>query len=393
MATRFRPADDRIHSSVCLLCFTFMAESKTIVLAGGGTGGHLYPGVAVAESLRRRMTDVRILFLCTQREIDKMILTPTGFEFIPQPIVPPATSISGLLKFWRAWRETKDMLRAMFKNERVAAAVGLGGFAAGAAIRMAASRKIPCALLNPDVIPGKANQFLMSSVQAVCCQFELTSEYISAANRPKMKMTGCPIRAELRQLPPREAAANRLSLDPMLKTLVITGASLGAQTVNEAAVRMLSGMTLDGWQVLHLAGREHAATVREADIGARVIDFTPAMADVWAVADLAISRSGASSCAELTACGIPSILMPYPFHKDMHQRLNAQVLAGAGAAVRLKDHKDPVRNAAKLKPIVEPLLHDGARRRAMSDAARKLGKPDAADRVADVIGEILASGR
>jgi UDP-N-acetylglucosamine--N-acetylmuramyl-(pentapeptide) pyrophosphoryl-undecaprenol N-acetylglucosamine transferase len=343
------------------------------------------------------MSDVRILFLCTEREIDKVILAPTGFEFIAQPIVPPATSISGLLKFWRAWRETKDMLRAMFKNERVTAAIGLGGFAAGAAIRMAGSRKIPCALLNPDVIPGKANQFLMSSVQAVCCQFELTGEYISAANQPKMKMTGCPIRSELRQLPAREAAANRLSLDPMLKTLVITGASLGAQTVNEAAVRMLSGMTLDGWQVLHLAGREHAPAVRtayrEADISARVIDFTPAMADVWAVADLAISRSGASSCAELTACGIPSILMPYPFHKDMHQRLNAQVLAGAGAAVRVKDRKDPVRNAAKLKPIVERLLHDGDRRRAMSDAARRLGKPDAAERVADVIGEILAGGR
>jgi len=374
-----------------------MAESKTIVLAGGGTGGHLYPGVAVAEALRRRMSDLRILFLCTEREIDKVILGPAGFEFIAQPIVPPATSISGLLKFWRAWRETKDMLRALFKRESVTAAIGLGGFAAGAAIRMAASRKIPCALLNPDVIPGKANQFLMSSVQAVCCQFELTREYISAANRPKMKMTGCPIRSELRELPPREAAAGRLSLDPMLRTLVITGASLGAQTVNEAAVKMLTGMTLDGWQVLHLAGREHAAAVRtsyrEVEIVARVIDFTPAMADVWAVADLAISRAGASSCAELTACGIPSILMPYPFHKDMHQRLNAQVLAGAGAAVRVRDRKDPARNAAKLRPIVEPLLHDGDRRRSMSEAARKLGKPDAAERVADVIGEILASGR
>jgi UDP-N-acetylglucosamine--N-acetylmuramyl-(pentapeptide) pyrophosphoryl-undecaprenol N-acetylglucosamine transferase len=285
----------------------------------------------------------------------------------------------------------------MFKRERVAAAIGLGGFAAGAALRMAASRKIPCALLNPDVIPGKANQFLMSKVRAVCCQFELTSKFISAANRGKIKMTGCPIRQELRELPTRESAATRLSLDPMLRTLVITGASLGAQTVNEATVKMLSGMTLDGWQVLHLAGRELAASVRaayrETQIGARVIDFTPAMADVWAVADLAISRSGASSCAELTACGIPSVLMPYPYHKDMHQRLNAHVLSGAGAAIRVSDVKDPSRNAARLRPVVERLLHDGDRRREMSEAARRLGKPDAADRVADVIAEILGSGR
>ncbi len=341
------------------------------------------------------MGNLRILFLCTQREIDKVILGPTGFEYIAQPIVPPSTSVSGLLKFWRAWRETKDLLRAMFKRERVTAAIGLGGFAAGAAIRMAASRNIPCALLNPDVIPGKANQFLTSKVLAVCCQFELTSKFISPANRAKIRMTGCPIREELRHLPAREEAAGRLSLDPMLRTLVITGASLGAQTVNEAAVRMLSGMTLDGWQVLHLAGREHAAAVRgayrETEIGARVIDFTPAMADVWAVADLAISRAGASSCAELTACGIPSVLMPYPFHKDMHQRLNAHVLSGAGAAIRVKDEKDPARNAAKLRPVVERLLHDGARRREMSDAARRIGKPDAADRVADVVGEMVGA--
>jgi UDP-N-acetylglucosamine--N-acetylmuramyl-(pentapeptide) pyrophosphoryl-undecaprenol N-acetylglucosamine transferase len=366
-----------------------MAEQKTIVLAGGGTGGHLYPGVAVAEALRQRMPDVRLLFLTTSREIDRVILAPTGFETIVQPIVPPARTVAGLLKFWRSWRETKDLLRAMFKRERVVAAIGLGGYGAGVAVRMASSRKIPSALLNPDVIPGKANQFLMPRVQAVCCQFEQTSEYVNAADRKKLRITGCPIRAELRQLPSRESATARLSLEPMLRTLVITGASLGAQTVNEAAVKMLAGMTLDGWQVLHMAGRDHAETVRaayrEAAISARVIDFTPAMGDVWAAADLAISRSGASSCAELTACGVPSVLMPYPFHRDMHQRLNAKVLTAAGAALKVDDEKDANRNATKLRPIVEPLLHDGDRRRVMSEAARRIGKSDAADRVADVI--------
>jgi UDP-N-acetylglucosamine--N-acetylmuramyl-(pentapeptide) pyrophosphoryl-undecaprenol N-acetylglucosamine transferase len=374
-----------------------MAEQKTIVLAGGGTGGHLYPGVAVAEALTQRMPDVRLLFLTTPRTIDRVILGPTGFEAIVQPIVPPKKTIAGLLKFWRSWRETKDLLRAMFKREKVVLAVGLGGYGAGVAIRMASSRKIPCALLNPDVIPGKANQFLMPRVQAVCCQFEQTADYVNAAEGKKLRVTGCPIRLELQHLPARESAAARLSLEPILRTLVITGASLGAQTVNEAAVKMLTSMTLDGWQVLHLAGRDHADAVRtayrEAQITARVIDFTPAMADVWAVADLAISRSGASSCAELTACGVPSVLMPYPFHRDMHQRLNAQVLADAGAAVKVDDEKDPARNAAKLRPIVEPLLHDGDRRRAMSEAAKGLGKSDAADRVADVIGEILGAGR
>src|SRR5207247_637739 len=124
-------------------------------------------------------------------------------------------------------------------------------------------------------------------------------------------------------------AMTRLELDPRLSTLVITGASQGAQSVNEAILATLALIKLQGWQILHLAGREHAEAVRagyrDLSVPARVIDFTPAMSDVWAVADLAVARSGASSCAELTARGIPSILFPYPFHKDMHQRANAKV--------------------------------------------------------------------
>ena len=371
--------------------------SKTILLAGGGTGGHLYPGIAVAESLRKIAPDIRPIFLCTQRSIDRVILEPTGFEFIPQPIVPPARSISGLLRFWKSWRETKDLVRELLRDQKPAAVLGLGGYAAGAAVRAAAARKIACALLNPDVIPGKANQFLMSGVRAVCCQFDETKAHVSSAHQSKLRITGCPIRSDLRNLPPRDQAVGRLNLDPALNTLVITGASLGAQTINEAAVAMFRGMTLPGWQVLHLAGGDHGDAVRagyrDLAITARVIDFTAAMSDVWAVADLAISRSGASSCAELTACGVPSVLLPYPFHRDMHQRLNAKVLADAGAAVLLEDQKDPRKNADNLRPAVETLITDVHRRAAMSEAARRIARPDAADRVAAVITEFASSGR
>jgi UDP-N-acetylglucosamine--N-acetylmuramyl-(pentapeptide) pyrophosphoryl-undecaprenol N-acetylglucosamine transferase len=124
-----------------------------------------------------------------------------------------------------------------------------------------------------------------------------------------------------------------------------------------------------------------------------IVDFTPAMADVWSVADLCISRSGASSCAELTACGIPSLLMPYPYHKDMHQRANAKVLADAGAAILIDDEKDGERNAAKIQPQIEPLMKDDQKRQAMADAAKKLGRSDAATQVADVIVSLLKSGQ
>jgi UDP-N-acetylglucosamine--N-acetylmuramyl-(pentapeptide) pyrophosphoryl-undecaprenol N-acetylglucosamine transferase len=117
------------------------------------------------------------------------------------------------------------------------------------------------------------------------------------------------------------------------------------------------------------------------------------MADVWAVADLAISRSGASSCAELTACAVPSILMPYPFHKDKHQRLNAQVLHDVGAAVLMDDERDPSRNAERLRPIMQSLLFDANKRQAMADAAKTLGRPDAADTVGAAIKQLIGDGR
>src|SRR5579862_3891350 len=110
-----------------------MGDATTILFAGGGTGGHLFPGIAVAEALRRLMPEAKPLFLCTQKEIDRIILEPSGFEFIPQSIIPPAKSIGGLLKFWKSWRETKDLVRKILRERNPVAALGLGGYAAGVA--------------------------------------------------------------------------------------------------------------------------------------------------------------------------------------------------------------------------------------------------------------------
>ena len=369
-----------------------MQKEPTILFAGGGTGGHLYPGISVALAMREKWPDAKCIFLCTTREIDSIILKPTGFEFIPQPIVPPVRTIAGLMKFWKSWRETKDLVKKVIREHKPAAAIGLGGYAAGVAVKIAALKKIPTAILNPDVIPGAANQYLMKYSSAVCCGFEQTRAHVTGDKAGKLRITGCPIRPEIRNLPDRSAATKRLGLEPKLLTLVITGASQGAQTVNEAILAVLPELRLQGWQILHLAGRDHALSVkqayREGATPAAVIDFTPDMADVFAAADLVVSRSGASTCAELTACGVASILMPYPFHRDMHQRANAKVLADAGAAVLVDDEKDQKKNAAKLRPVLEPLLYDATRRQAMAKAARSIGRPDAAERVAEVIAQI-----
>jgi UDP-N-acetylglucosamine--N-acetylmuramyl-(pentapeptide) pyrophosphoryl-undecaprenol N-acetylglucosamine transferase len=374
-----------------------MATGRTILLAGGGTGGHLYPGISVAQALGELRPDLLPVFLCTQREIDTKILKPTGYDFIPQPIVPPHRSIGGLLKFWQSWRETKDLVAKLVKDRNPIAVLGLGGYAAGVAVRYLAGRKLPAAILNPDVIPGKANQYLLSHVSKVCCQFERTAEHVPAGQRGKLVVTGCPIRREFSRLPPRAEAAGHFGLDPALSTLVITGASQGSLTVNEGTVQALRQVKLQGWQILHLAGMDHLPAVRDAyrdgKINATVVDFTAEMEKVWAVADLAISRAGASSCAELTTCGVASILMPYPFHKDKHQLANAKVLEQAGAALICDDAVDRRKNADRLVPILEGLIYDTPRRQAMAGAAKKLGQPDAAKNVAEVLSRIIPVDR
>jgi UDP-N-acetylglucosamine--N-acetylmuramyl-(pentapeptide) pyrophosphoryl-undecaprenol N-acetylglucosamine transferase len=374
-----------------------MNESKTIFLAGGGTGGHLYPGIAVAEAMRASSPDIKLIFLCTKREIDRMILAPTGFEFIEQPIVPLGKSIGGLLSFWTHWRQTRDMLKPLFRQHAPVAVLGLGGYAAGVAVKYAAQKNLPTAILNPDVVPGKANQYLLKYVRAMCCQFEATRTRVPPSQQHKLHITGCPIRGDITTLPNRDEALARLGLARGLMTLVVTGASQGALTVNEAVLGAVPALNWQGWQILHLSGKEHAESVRsgyrELGVSAAVIDFTPAMADVWAVADLTVSRSGASTCAELTACGVPSILMPYPYHKDQQQKLNAKVLADTGAAVLLEDLKDKKQNTQRLTPILQSLLYDAPKRAAMTQAARALAKPDAAAAVASVITQMVAAGR
>ncbi|MBC7782376.1 MAG: glycosyltransferase, partial [Burkholderiales bacterium] len=138
-----------------------MSEPATILFAGGGTGGHLYPGISVAQALVKAWPNAKPLFLCTTRPIDRTILEPTGFEFITQPIQPPVKSVGGLLNFWKSWRDTRDLLKKLIRDRKPLAVLGLGGYAAGPAVKVCSLAKIPAMIVNPDVIPGKANQYLL----------------------------------------------------------------------------------------------------------------------------------------------------------------------------------------------------------------------------------------
>jgi UDP-N-acetylglucosamine--N-acetylmuramyl-(pentapeptide) pyrophosphoryl-undecaprenol N-acetylglucosamine transferase len=381
------------------------AGAIRVVMAGGGTGGHLYPGLAVADALTARTAgNVELLWAATPRPVDQRLLSKFGEHYIRQPVQPLVKSVKKLWSFWSGWRDSCAYWNNYFHANDVHCVVALGGYAAGPASYVAAKRRIPVVLLNPDALPGLANRFLLKRADVVITQWPLAAQYQSTI-RGKAKALGCPIRHELVGRSRTDGAA-RLGIDAGRRTLIVTGASLGAKTINDAMLALLDDFNIreafetgshekDGWQIIHLAGMDQAQSVRQAyakfpKIRAKVLDYCDDMASLWAVADLAVARAGASTCAELTACGVPSLLLPYPFHKDMHQRANALELERAGAALIIDDAKDARRNALAIKTVLHSLLYDDARRGLMAEAARLAGKPQAADAIAAEIVALIA---
>jgi UDP-N-acetylglucosamine:LPS N-acetylglucosamine transferase len=265
--------------------------------------------------------------------------------------------------------------------------VGLGGFGSYAATRAAQRLGLPSFVLNPDLVVGRANRRLARRATTVFVQFAATAATVRT--RGRVEVVGCPIRDGLFGVV-RAEACRRLELDPARKTLVVTGASLGARSVNQAVVMLADRWGEFGdWQILHLTGRDNAAEVRAA-VGStkpfyHVRDYVEEMGLVYAATDLIVARSGAGSVAEITALGLPSVLVPYPFHGDRHQQRHAELLAAAGAAEIVLDRLDARANCEALWPVLSKLMKDADRRKAMAEAARKLGHPDAAQTVAEKV--------
>ncbi|TWT44217.1 UDP-N-acetylglucosamine--N-acetylmuramyl-(pentapeptide) pyrophosphoryl-undecaprenol N-acetylglucosamine transferase MurG [Phycisphaerae bacterium RAS1] len=358
------------------------------VFAGGGTGGHLYPGLAVADALRRLQPDADITFFTTDRALDRELLGKTTYHQAPQPVRPFSSRPWHWPAFWLAWSKSVSAARRAFQEHRPAAVLGLGGYAAGPPVVAARKLGIRTAILNPDAIPGRANRFLARYCDRVFMQWEASRRNFPAG--APCVACGCPIRSTFATAD-RAAGRAFFKLDADRPLLLVTGASQGARTVNEAALAGWPDFFREHpeWQLLHLSGVGNDEALREGyrrcGAAAQVLAFTHEMHLAIAAADLVVSRAGASTLAELTAIGRPSILLPYPYHRDRHQHANARVLSDAGAAILLEDWKDAARNRG---PLLEALRRAaGAERRTtMASAAAKLGRPTAADEVARWMG-------
>jgi len=354
------------------------------VIAGGGTGGHLYPGLAVAEALRAERPGFDVTVFGTIRPIDERLVTPRGFELVKQPVRAFPSKPWQWPGFLMAWRNSTSLVKKRFTERRPAMVLGLGGYAAGPAITVACKLGIPTAIFNPDAVPGRANKLLGPRVDRVFVQWEETAEHFHRAK--DVHCTGCPIRPGFTQAK-RDVAIEKLRLDPAKKTLLITGASQGARSINLALVELAGDFKgLPDWQIIHLTGEADLAACRDgykrAGVEAKTIDFTENMPGCMAAADLIVSRAGASTLAEITVMRLASILMPYPYDRKKHQLANARVLVKANAAELVEDTGDPKANARLLRPVLRQLMHSDEHRRRLSRAVTALGKTNAAEIIA-----------
>jgi UDP-N-acetylglucosamine--N-acetylmuramyl-(pentapeptide) pyrophosphoryl-undecaprenol N-acetylglucosamine transferase len=358
-------------------------RSMTVLFAGGGTGGHLMPGISVAKELVRRFPQCRVAFAGTNKPLERRLVESNDFEFFDLPSLKwggsPLTAPSWLFRAAGGGVGAARLLRRLRPN----IVVSLGGYAAVAPCLMAAMGRIPVAVMEQNAVPGKANRLLSWWAQDVYVPWP--GREMSFPHAERVHVTGNPVRCENHGRRNRQLAA-RFGLNPHKRTLLVTGGSQGAKYINDAIVGLLDRFESEAsWlQILHHTGEAQAESVRDSYKGraieAAVYPYIDDMMAAWALCDLALCRAGGTSLAEVTALGVPSVLVPLPTAAHDHQRLNAEVVAREGAAV-IAEQKNTSQD--DLGELLIDLLKDDARLDEMHKAGLRIGRPAAASHVVE----------
>lgn len=372
-------------------------DAPHIIFAGGGTGGHIFPALAIAEEVVKAAPGARVSFIVSQRPLDADILRKQHVagqpaRFSPVSARPFGLSPKVLYRFVSDWgmsvRECRAILRDA-KQHGPCVLVAMGGFVAAPAAQAARVEKVPVLLVNLDAVPGRANRWIAKRALKV-----VTSAPIAGGAFPSWQLIPPIVRAgAVSQMSPEQCRA-AVGLDPNCPTLLVTGGSQGATSINDffAAFAQSSqhASALAGWQVIHQTGPGRGeesvrAAYAQANVPALVAPFLDRMGDCWGAADLSVCRSGAGNVGEVWASRVPSIFLPYPYHKDQHQKFNAQVLVKSGGALLCDDRIAPAANLAAAGPVLAELLKDTTKRATMKAALAGLGPADGAVQAARAV--------
>jgi UDP-N-acetylglucosamine--N-acetylmuramyl-(pentapeptide) pyrophosphoryl-undecaprenol N-acetylglucosamine transferase len=359
-----------------------------LLIAGGGTGGHLFPGVAIAEELRARQPEAPVRFVGTERGIEARVLPELGWDLAMIQVTGLKTvgawgAIKGVFRLPRALWQARKRLKEFTPD----VVIGVGGYASGPVVLMARLRGVPTAICEQNSIPGLTNKILGKVARRVFLSFAISQKYFKAT---KVALVGNPVRrdlvakllavgTEVPASPSQEAAS-----DERIHVLVC-GGSLGAVKVNELAADALIALAKDHrLSIVHQTGDKGleptVARYRDAGLPADCKPFIKDMAAEYQKADVIVSRAGATTVAELAIAGKPAVFIPYPFAADNHQEINAREMADAGAALM---YRQADLTAEALAGALRPLFADAGRRAAMGTAMKALAKPGAAAAVVD----------
>lgn len=360
-------------------------QSLKLIISGGGTGGHIFPAIAIADAVKKRVPDAEILFVGAKGKMEMDRVPQAGYKIEGLWIsgIQRSLTMKNLafpIKLISSMAKARSIIR-MFKPD---VAVGVGGYASGPLLQVAATKGIPTLIQEQNSFPGITNRLLAKKVNRVCVAYDGMDRWFP---KDKIVLTGNPVRETVVNLEgKRPEAAAYFGLDPNKPTLLVVGGSLGARTINESIHANLDIFKNSDYQLIWQTGETYADTAYKAvkdcaDKGIVTQKFIDRMDFAYAMADVVVSRAGAMSVSEICLTHKPAILVPSPNVAEDHQTKNAKALADRNAAILVADSEAP----EKLGPAIEKLLSDANLRNSLSENAAKMAFENAADKIADEV--------
>lgn len=363
-----------------------MDKELRIVISGGGTGGHIFPAVSIANAIKAKHPEAEILFVGALGRMEMQRVPAAGYEIKGLPISGfdrkhLLKNIAVLFKIWKSQRMAKRIIH----DFKPMVAVGVGGYASGPTLNVCAEKGIPCLIQEQNSYAGVTNKLLAKKAAKICVAYEGMDRFFPAE---KIIMTGNPVRQNvLETTVTKEEARKSFGLDPDKKTILLVGGSLGARTINESMSKHLKEVKAAEVQFIWQTGKYYNEEMNKAvaDFGEipnlKVLDFISDMGAAYQAADLVISRAGASSISEFCLIGKPAILVPSPNVAEDHQTKNAMALVNKDAAIYVKDADAP----DALLSTALGTIHDDAKLASLSENIEKLGLKNSADIIADEV--------
>lgn len=366
-----------------------MDKRLRIIISGGGTGGHIFPAISIANAIKEKRPDTEILFVGAEGRMEMQRVPAAGYEIKGLPICGfdrkhLLKNISVLLKIWKSQR----LAKAIIKEFKPMAAVGVGGYASGPTLNKCADMGIPCLIQEQNSYAGVTNKLLAKKAEKICVAYEGMERFFPAE---KIVLTGNPVRQALLETTITHAEAlSQFGLSPERKTILLVGGSLGARTINESVLRHLDLIESSGVQFIWQTGKYYHEQIKEQLKKHQplpmlhVTDFISDMGAAYKAADLVISRAGASSISEFCLIGKPVILVPSPNVAEDHQTKNAMALVNKDAALYVKDADAP----DTLLPLAIKTVEDDSRLASLSKNILKMALPNSASIIADAVIEM-----